>query len=469
MKIKLLTRSEEQSTRGAATEQHRLHKNADPKLHPFERAREYTRAVRAVKVERMFAKPFIGAMDDHSDTVMCAATSPTSLAAFITGAADGEAIVWDLPSRAKLWSVFAHTGAVRGVAVARDGSSFYSVGTDRSVKLWRMAAQAALAGGGGGGSGSGAPAAGVEPLRVWDARAGLCGVDAHWREEGKFATCGGAGVEVWDAARGDPLSSLAWGADTVTSVRWNPGEMHVLLATSSDRGVALYDTRAATPLRKATLSMSANSAAWNPREPINFTLASEDSNLYTFDMRKLESALCVHKGHTAAAMDVHYSPTGRELVSGGYDRTVKLWAAAGAGLAERGGRARDTYHSSRMGRVWAVRFTPDGRFVLSGSDDANVRLWKARASEALAPQLPRERAAANYRGALKTKFGHLPEVKRIATMRRLPKTLRSAEARVVEEGAVARRKLANVRAHTKPGSKEGIPVAERVKPVLEVE
>jgi WD repeat and SOF domain-containing protein 1 len=467
MKIKLLSRREEDHARGSAREQHRQRKNADPALHPFERAREYTRAVRAVKLERMFAKPFLGAMDDHGDTVTCCSTSPSSLSAFVSGGADGEVIVWDLPSRAKLWSVFAHAGSARGVSVAADGGGFFSVGADRCVKLWRLAARAALAGevGGSGGGGGG----GVAPVRVWDARAGLCGVDGHVLDAARFATCGGAGVEVWDVGRGDPLCSLAWGAHAATCVRWNPGEAHLLLAASSDRGVALYDTRAAAPLCKATFTMNANAAAWNPREPINFTLASEDSNLYTFDMRRLDAAACVHKGHTAAVMDVHFSPTGREFASAGYDRTVKLWAAAGAGAGERAGRARDTYHGQRMGRVWTVRFTPDGRFLLSGSDDANVRLWKARASEALAPQLPRERAAANYRGALKAKFAHMPEVKRIANMRRLPKAVKNAELRVREEEAKVKRKLANVRAHTKPGSGQGVPVAEVKRPIVGVE
>lgn len=38
-----------------------------------------------------------------------------------------------------------------------------------------------------------------------------------------------------------------------------------------------------------------NAIAWNPMEPMNMTVASEDCNLYTYDMRRLQSALCVHK------------------------------------------------------------------------------------------------------------------------------------------------------------------------------
>jgi hypothetical protein len=34
-------------------------RNLDPALHPFERARNYTQALNATKLERMFAAPFI--------------------------------------------------------------------------------------------------------------------------------------------------------------------------------------------------------------------------------------------------------------------------------------------------------------------------------------------------------------------------------------------------------------------------
>lgn len=37
--------------------------------------------------------------------------------------------------------------------------------------------------------------------------------------------------------------------------------------------------------------------AWNPREPINFSVGNDDGNAYTFDMRKLEIAKMIHKDH----------------------------------------------------------------------------------------------------------------------------------------------------------------------------
>jgi hypothetical protein len=42
-----------------------------------------------------------------------------------------------------------------------------------------------------------------------------------------------------------------------------------------------------------------------------FTAASEDYNLYSFDVRKLDRPLNVHMDHVAAVIDVDYSPTGK--------------------------------------------------------------------------------------------------------------------------------------------------------------
>ena len=64
-------------------------------------------------------------------------------------------------------------------------------------------------------------------------------------------------------------------------------------------------------------------------------------------------------------MSVDWAPTGQGLVTGSYDRTVRLWDAG------RGARSRDVYHTKRMQRVFSVAATLDSRFMLSGSDDGN--------------------------------------------------------------------------------------------------
>jgi WD40 repeat protein len=94
------------------------------------------------------------------------------------------------------------------------------------------------------------------------------------------------------------------------------------------------------------MAMAANAVAWNPREPFNFALASEDSHAYTFDMRRLGAALVVHKDHVAAVMDVAFSPTGRELATASYDRTLRLWAHDG-GKSRDGSGGQSRHHPQR--------------------------------------------------------------------------------------------------------------------------
>ena len=65
-------------------------RNYDPELHPFAAPREYTRAMNAVKLGRMFAKPFVGSLDGHGDSVTCLSKHPSRLSQLYTGAADGE-------------------------------------------------------------------------------------------------------------------------------------------------------------------------------------------------------------------------------------------------------------------------------------------------------------------------------------------------------------------------------------------
>lgn len=152
--------------------------------------------------------------------------------------------------------------------------------------------------------------------------------------------------------------------------------------------------------------MRSNSLAWSPTFPTTILLASEDHNLYTFDIRALRNPTQIYKAHVAAVMACDWSPTGTELVSGSWDRTVRIWRTGS-------GSQPEVYHTKRMQRVTATLYTADARFVLSGSDDGNVRVWKARAAEKLGVVTARERAAMEYRESLKQRWKMDTEVGKV--------------------------------------------------------
>uniref|UniRef100_A0A0D9WRR5 Sof1-like protein domain-containing protein n=1 Tax=Leersia perrieri TaxID=77586 RepID=A0A0D9WRR5_9ORYZ len=347
MRVKVVSRSTDEFTRERSQDLQKVFRNYDPALRTQEKAVEYTRALNAAKLEKIFARPFIGAMDGHVDDVSCMAKNPNYLKAIFSGSMDGAYIslayirLWDIASRKTICQFPGHQGAVRGLATSTDGDFLVSCGVDCTVRLWK-----------------------VPMLKMVDPNDAI-GDASEW-DGNLFATVG-AQVDIWDQNRSEPINSFEWGKDTVLSVRFNPGEP---------------DTRC-------------NSICWNPREPMNFTAANEDTNCYSFDARKLDEAKVVHKGH------------------------VRLFQY-------NGDHSREIYHTKRMQRVFCVKYTYDGTYLVSGSDDTNLRLWKSKASEQLGVLLPRERRKQEYLDAVKERYKHLPEVKRIVRHRHLPKPIYKA-------------------------------------------
>ncbi|KAJ1531122.1 DDB1- and CUL4-associated factor 13 [Nowakowskiella sp. JEL0078] len=136
MKVKALSRVDSTYERERTGDIHKLQRNLSTAEHPFQRAREYTRARNATKLERHFAKPFVAALSGHIDGVYCLAKHPTVLNTIVSGSADGEMRLWDLAAQETLWSTTAHKGFVRGIAFVPFRDSFFSVGEDKVVKLW---------------------------------------------------------------------------------------------------------------------------------------------------------------------------------------------------------------------------------------------------------------------------------------------------------------------------------------------
>jgi len=414
-------------------------------MHPFARARERTRALNAAKMDRIFAKPFVDSLEGHMDAVEVLCRKPESLTTVASGSWDGGIILHNLSQRSQLAHIQgAHKGKVSGLCFT-GGDRLLSCGVDRNVKLWDVD------------SNSDAGSSDRKPLNVFPSKSAFNSIDHH-RSEPLFATASNL-VQIWDETKSAPISNLTFptSTETITAVRFNLSESSVLASLGSDRTFTLYDIRTGKAERRVVMQMRSNALSWSPTFPTSLLLASEDHNLYTFDIRKLAVPTQIYKAHVAAVMSCDWSPTGLEFVSGGWDRTVRIWK-------EGEGTGPEVYHTKRMQRVSSSIFSADARFVLSGSDDGNVRIWKARASDKLGIVTARERAAMEYRDSLKERWKMDAQVGKISRNRHLPKPVHQA-SKLKRTMLDARRvKEERRRKHTRAGEKK--PKAERKGVVL---
>ncbi|KAF2640089.1 WD40 repeat-like protein [Massarina eburnea CBS 473.64] len=441
MKIKALSRSGA-SAQAPGSNVAKLTRNLDPKQHPFERAREYTRALNATKLERMFAAPFLGDFQPgHVDGVYSFAKDPESLDHFASGSGDGIVKVWNMTSREEKWQSQAHQNIVKGMCWTRD-KKLLTCGSDQKIQMFEPYTTPSRS----------------PPTATW--HGGAFTSVSHHRNLPSFAAASDK-VSIYDISRtsGAPVQTLQWPSaiDTISALAWNQTETSIIATAATDRAVILYDLRTNSPLTRTVLHLATNSIAWNPMEPFNFALGNEDHNVYGFDMRNMKRALNVYKGHVAAVMSVEFSPTGEKLVSGSYDRSVRLWD-------RQKGHSEDIYHTKRMQRVFSVAWSADNNYVLSGSDDGNVRLWRAKASARQGVKSAALRQKLQYDDALKERYKHMPEIKRIARHRHVPQQVKKAGEIKNEEIKAMKRKEENERRHSKKGDVRR--QAEREKMIL---
>lgn len=212
-----------------------------------------------MKLDKVFAKPFIGSLDGHRDGISCMAKHPKHLSFLISGAFDGEIRIWDLAQKICIRDFVAHSGIIRGVTYNSVGSHFITLGDDKTIKTWKANLSEADE---------------EEPVNTVISKTVLTGISRQTKEA-VFATCGEV-CQIWEESRNEPVKSFEWGVDSLHDIAFNPIEPNLLASCASDRSIILYDIRDSGPLRKVVMKLRTNKLCWNPMEAYIFTGANED-------------------------------------------------------------------------------------------------------------------------------------------------------------------------------------------------
>jgi WD40 repeat protein/sterol desaturase/sphingolipid hydroxylase (fatty acid hydroxylase superfamily) len=221
----------------------------------------------------------------------------------VSASEDGTLKIWDALTGAVERTLTGHTGPVRGVALSADGRRILSASHDRTLKIWDVD------------TGS--------DLRTLPGHSGAILAVALSSDSGRAVSGSADGtVRLWDLEAGHEKRSFPGGTGEVITV---------------------------------AIGADGQRVAWAAGRIIKIASAAGNGQ---------ERALI---GHADLVCTVALSPDGERVVSGSFDRSVKVWNAT-TGLAVQTLTGHD-------GPVSSVAISSDGRTIVSGSQDGTVRVW----------------------------------------------------------------------------------------------
>jgi WD40 repeat protein len=166
---------------------------------------------------------------------------------------------------------------------------------------------------------------------------------------------------------GKVLAKLNWLPPTIDSAIVDTTPNHQYIVTSENSSKPTIWNWSGQPIAKLNGYRVILSSDSQFVATIDF-----DGKAYLWNMSG--KLLAEFKGHKSGVLDVSFSPTGKQLVTGGKDGIARVWDFSGQQTAELKGH---------RGSVASVRFSRNGQLIATGGEDGKIRLWDLSGQEQL--------------------------------------------------------------------------------------
>lgn len=307
----------------------------------------------------------------------------------VTDQSSPHAVVRVRSARKLLSTYSGHIGCVTAVAWSPDGACIASASEDETIQVWSAASGQTLftsrghpkqAHGVAWSPDSRYIASGCwgNSVGVWDATTGqrvttyrgnAAVTTLAWSPDGKYiASANDTKVRIWDAKTGENLFTYQGHSDLVYAVAWSPDGTHIASASGDTVHIWNAVKKGMGVLSRVTYRRHADAVqtlAWAP-DGKRIVSGLRDTSVHVWDAARGET-ICVYDGHEKPVKAVAWS--GPYVASAGFDETIRLWDAI----------TGDTIYTytGHTSPVVALAWSPDGTRIVSGSWDKTVRIWRA--------------------------------------------------------------------------------------------
>jgi WD40 repeat protein len=173
-------------------------------------------------------------------------------------------------------------------------------------------------------------------------------------------------VYLWDAATGVQLNAIQSGSNVINAIFLADGRR---LAYTDAFGTAkVVDSQTGSEIARMPTEVQTSLtalAASNPADLI--AVGDENGNIWVWKLRGQETAK-VGTGPGVSISTVSFSPDGKRILLGAWDRTVRVADAI---------TGEQTIVITHTNRVLIAHFDPTGQIVASGSQDGQVQVWNS--------------------------------------------------------------------------------------------